>query len=174
VTARSGLLAVLPLTLAGVLPLAGDPVIVFSPQSWQFGSIFQGDRIQALVTVKNTGDQAVEVTLLPTCTCIAVSPAKGTLAAGGEKSFLLSYDSVDDQGITRKDFVIRTRPPGLAPPWYSITGVVRAESRPKASSASPSVGFEGSRSAGAVVSARRRARLPPWSLLSDEVPSFIL
>lgn len=143
--------AALPLILAGAFPLAGDPLVVFSPQSWDFGSIFQGDRIQTLVTVKNTGDQDVDVSLLPTCTCLAVTPAKNTVPAGAEKSFALSYDSSDDKGITRKDFIIRTRPPGLAQPWYSLTGVVRAESRPRTSTAGPPDGFGGSSSAGKTV-----------------------
>ncbi|HVP18421.1 MAG TPA: DUF1573 domain-containing protein [Spirochaetia bacterium] len=152
-TARSGLFAVLLLILVGALPLAGDPVVVFFPQSWQFGSIFQGDRIQTVVTVKNTSEQEVGVSLLPTCTCLAVTPAESAVAPGAEKTFVLIYDSSDDQGITRKDFVIRTRPPGLAPSWYSLTGVVRAERRPEAAGGSPPGAFAAGPAAGATVTA---------------------
>ena len=91
--------------------------------------IMKGEKIQTAVTVKNTGQDDVTIGLLPTCTCLTVTPAERTLRPGGEGTFLIAYDSTDDTGITRKDFIVQTRQPGVAPPYYTIRGVVRAERR---------------------------------------------
>jgi len=105
----------------------GNPTLVFSPSEWKFGSILKGEKIQTVVAVKNTGDFDVTVGLLPTCTCNTATPSERPIKAGGEGSFLITYDSSDDTGITRKDFIIRTQPPGVAPPYYTTTGIVRSK-----------------------------------------------
>ena len=124
---RSRILPALLLIFAVASPSFGNPTLVFSPSQWKFGSIFKGEKIQTVVTVKNTGDFDVTVGLLPTCTCNTATPAERPIKAGGEGSFVILYDSSDDTGITRKDFIVRTQPPGVAPPYYTTTGIVRSE-----------------------------------------------
>ncbi len=124
---KAGLLWALLLTCAGLIPPAVHAQVVFSPPVWDYGSIFKGEKIQITVTATNTGKEAVIVNLLPTCTCLTVNPAERTIAPGAAGIFVLGYDSSDDTGITRKDFVIWSRPPRLAPPYYTLTGVVRDE-----------------------------------------------
>ena len=129
VTSSARYLSALLLICAGAFPSAGSPTVVFSPPEWKFGMIMKGEKIQTAVTVKNTGQDDVTIGLLPTCTCLTVTPAERTLRPGGEGTFLIAYDSTDDTGITRKDFIVQTRQPGVAPPYYTIRGVVRAERR---------------------------------------------
>jgi cytochrome c biogenesis protein CcdA len=117
------------LIFAVAFPSFGNPTLVFSPSEWKFGSILKGEKIQTVVTVKNTGEFEVAVGLLPTCTCNTATPSERIIKAGGEGSFVIAYDSSDDTGITRKDFIIRTQPPGVAPPYYTSTGIVRSERR---------------------------------------------
>ena len=123
------ILPVLLLFFAAAFPSLGSPTLVFSPSEWKFGSIQRGEKIQTAVTVKNTGDTDITVSFLPTCTCNTAVPAERLITAGGEGTFVITYDSSDDTGITRKDFIIRTQPPGVAPPYYTSTGIVRAERR---------------------------------------------
>ncbi len=123
------ILPVLLLLCAGAFPSAGNPTVIFSPEVWKFGTVIRGETIQTAVTVKNTGETDVTISLLPTCTCLTVAPAERSIKAGGQGTFLVSYDSSDDTGITRKDFIVRTSPPAVAPPYYTLTGVVRAERR---------------------------------------------
>jgi hypothetical protein len=126
-SAASRIFAVLLLVLAGAFPSLGSPGLVFSPSEWKFGSILKGQIIQTVVTVRNTGEAAVTVSLVPTCTCDTATPTERLLKGGGEGTFVITFDSSDDTGITRKDFLIRTKPAGVAPPYYTITGIVRAE-----------------------------------------------
>ncbi|MGA2763549.1 MAG: DUF1573 domain-containing protein [Spirochaetia bacterium] len=133
-------LCALLLGCACVSGVFGDPALVFSPPVWKFGMILQGDRIESVVTVKNTGAQDAEVSLLPTCTCNTVEPARRVIRAGTEATFLIRYDSTDDSGITRKDLIIKTTPSGIAPPYYTLTGVVRAERKAWTTPAGPQAG----------------------------------
>ncbi len=137
-------LCALLLGCACVSGVFGEPALVFSPPVWKFGMILQGDRIESVVTVKNTGARDAEVSLLPTCTCNTVEPARRVIRAGAEAAFLIRYDSTDDRGITRKDLIIKTTPSGIAPPYYTLTGVVRDERKawtePGGPQAGPSAG----------------------------------
>ncbi|HTP58725.1 MAG TPA: DUF1573 domain-containing protein [Spirochaetia bacterium] len=118
-------------------PAAAKPALVFSPAEWKFGMIRTGEKIQTVVTVRNTGDEEVTVSLLPTCTCNTAAPAERVIGPGGEGAFLITYDSSDDTGITRKDFIVRTTPTGVAPLFYTMTGVVRGQRQAGAQGAAP-------------------------------------
>jgi cytochrome c biogenesis protein CcdA len=124
--AASRLAAVFFLVCA-CFPSGADPVVVFSPAQWKFGMIQKGEKIQTVVTAKNQGSAEVMISLLPTCTCNTASPAERVIQPGGEGTFVITYDSSDDIGITRKDFIVRSNPPGAAPRYYTMTGVVRGE-----------------------------------------------
>ena len=89
--------------------------------------IARGAHISQDVMVRNAGTAAVTVTFVPTCTCLASEPSTRTLAAGAGGAFRLSYDSSDDTGNTRKDFIVRTDPPAPGMLVYTLTGTVRAD-----------------------------------------------
>ena len=88
--------------------------------------IAQGARIERTVIVTNAGSVSLTVSFIPTCTCLTAEPAARAVAPGAEVSFVLRYDSADDTGTTRKDFIVRTEPPGPTPLFYTLTGTVRA------------------------------------------------
>jgi len=126
-SATSRIFAAFFVVLASAVPSLGSPALVFSPPQWNFGSILKGEKIQTVVTVKNTGETDAIVGLAPTCTCNTVTPPEQLLKAGSEGTFIITFDSSDDTGITRKDFLIKTKPAGLAPLYYTSIGIVRAE-----------------------------------------------
>jgi cytochrome c biogenesis protein CcdA len=117
---------------AAVLFGAEKSTLVFSPPQWKFGMIAQGARVQQAVVVRNPGSLPVTVTLVPTCTCLTSEPSARVLAARGEGTFVLRYDSSDDTGVTRKDFIVQTDPPGPDVLVYTLTGTVRAQKNPAA------------------------------------------
>jgi cytochrome c biogenesis protein CcdA len=137
---RHRLFLVFLLAVAAVVPSMASPSVVFSPPQWKFGMITRGEKIQAIVTARNTGDAEVAVSLLPTCTCNTASPARRVIRPGGEGTFVITYDSSDDTGITRKDFIVRTAPPGAAPQYYTMSGVVRGERQAGTQTGGPSPG----------------------------------
>ena len=67
------------------------------------------------------------VSLVPLCDCLSSVPDSATVPAGGEAAFALRYDSRDDTGITRKNFLITTDAPGLEKSYFELRGTVRAD-----------------------------------------------
>ncbi len=112
--------------MACSLAAAAEPTLVTSPPTGKFGMIARGAQVSLKVTVTNRGAAAATVRFVPTCTCLTVEPAALSIPAGAAGSFTLHYDSSDDTGITRKDFLVTTEPPGLAEPYYSLIGTVRS------------------------------------------------
>ncbi len=112
---------------SGLVHAAGAPAITFSPEVWKFGAIMQGARIQMTVVVTNHSGRAATVTFVSTCYCLTVEPDSRIIAAGGEASFALGYDSTDDTGNTGKAFIVRTDLPGEQRLPYILRGTVRAE-----------------------------------------------
>jgi hypothetical protein len=124
--ARLGLLILLA-SSAAILPGADKPRLSFSPEIWNFGMILQGAKISLEIGVTNDEPAALAVTFVPTCYCLTVEPSVRKIPPGGTGRFLLHYDSVDDEGVTRKDFVVQTDLPQAKPLTYTLRGTVRAE-----------------------------------------------
>ena len=113
--------------------------IEFTPLQWKYGMIEQGDIARTEVVAVNRGSDSVELTFVPTCTCLTVFPVKARIGPGASASFALSFDSKDDSGITERGFIVRSNVPGEKALYYLLTGVVRVD-RPKKGAASGTVG----------------------------------
>lgn len=112
---------------SGLVHAAGVPSITFTPEVWKFGAITQGARVQMTVVVTNRSRTPAIVTFVSTCSCLTVEPLNRVIAAGGEASFALGYDSTDDTGNTAKAYIVRTDLPGEQRLSYILRGTVRAE-----------------------------------------------
>jgi hypothetical protein len=127
---RRGLLAAAVFLAAlAALPCgaAGGTGVTFTPDSWNFDMIRQGEKVGVTLTVTNGSDRAVTVTLTPTCDCLTAAPGSRTISPGEEGAFALVYDSSDDTGNVRKNFLVTTDAPGLARAYFELRGTVRAE-----------------------------------------------
>ena len=102
--------------------------------------IERGDVAKAQVVAVNHGPRTVELTFVPTCTCLTALPATRAIAPGGRADFDLSFDSKDDEGKTARYFIVKTDVYGAKPLFYVLRGVVRVDK--------PRVGTESSGAAG--------------------------
>jgi cytochrome c biogenesis protein CcdA len=129
-TRRARILLILLLALVpscALLAAASGPTLVFSPPEWSFGMILQGEKVHLAVKVTSSADVPVTVTFVPTCTCLTVQPSAQWIAPGGTETFDLSYDSIDDTGITTRGFIVHTGQKGAPALYYTMRGAVRAE-----------------------------------------------
>ncbi len=110
-----------------LLPAAPEPSIAFSPREWKYGMIAQGTKIQTTVTVTNLQSRAVTVRFVATCSCLEATPPALTIGAGADGAFSLSYDSIDDKGITERSFLVTTDVPGAPAQHYWLRGTVRQQ-----------------------------------------------
>jgi cytochrome c biogenesis protein CcdA len=114
------------LSAEGLAP-SEEPSLEFSPPQWKFGMITKGDIAHERFVVANRGKRAENVTLIPTCTCLTVTPVSRRIEAGSSASFELAYDSKDDEGKTSRGFIAKTDDSQGKPLYYLLGGVVRAE-----------------------------------------------
>lgn len=103
--------------------------IVFSPSEWKYGVIGQDEIVAIDVVARNGGEAKVKLSLVPTCTCLKVSPAERSLAPGESAAFSLRFDPKDDEGKTNRFFLVKTDPPEPKPSFFILSGVVRAGDR---------------------------------------------
>ncbi len=122
------------LTLSFGFGAAAAPLVEFSPPEWKYGMVSQGEIARTSVVARNRGSRAIALTFVPTCTCLTVTPASASIAGGASASFSMSFDSKDDEGITRRGFIVKTDLPGEKPLYYLLSGVVRVD-RPAAAPA---------------------------------------
>ena len=138
---RTALLLSSLLALADGLSGQARSRIDFAPPRWDYGMVEQGDVARIEVVAVNRGTDAVELTFVPTCTCLTVSPAKTRLGPGAAASFALSFISKDDSGITERGYIVRTDVIGEKALYYLLSGVVRVD-RPKGGAAGGSASGE--------------------------------
>jgi cytochrome c biogenesis protein CcdA len=136
--------AALAYALASVLACAppaaaGTAGVSFTPASWNFGMILQGEVVEVSLAVANSTDRPLAVTLVPLCDCLSAAPASAVVAARSEAAFVLRYDSRDDTGNTRKNFLITTDAVGAERAYFEMRGTVRAE-RGSAQAPAPAAG----------------------------------
>jgi cytochrome c biogenesis protein CcdA len=101
--------------------------VTFTPDSWNFDMIRQGDVVEVTLTVTNAAPNPLAVTLVPLCDCLSAAPSSGTVGPDGEAAFVLRYDSRDDEGIVRKNFLVTTDAQGRERAYFELRGTVRAE-----------------------------------------------
>lgn len=116
------------------LAAQSSPLLEFSPPEWKFGMISQGEIVRTEIKAVNGSGSPLTIAFVPTCSCLTVSPAARTLAAGASAAFSLSFDSKDDEGKTSRYFIVDTEIPGAKPLFYILGGVVRADRKPAADS----------------------------------------
>jgi len=131
VKTRSAAACWLSFVIAGGLFAQSPSRIEFSPPVWKYGMIEQGDIAKTKIVAVNRGADAVDLTFVPTCTCLTVSPTTARLEPGVSVSFALSFDSKDDSGITERGYIVRTNVTGEKALYYLLSGVVRVD-RPDA------------------------------------------
>lgn len=122
-----GLLGLVTLSLYSEAQAAIKPLLGFSPPEWKYGMITKGEVARMRLVVANRGASVELVTLIPTCTCLTVTPPSRRIEAGSSSSFELAYDSKEDEGKVTRGFIAKTEAEQGQPLYYLLSGVVRAE-----------------------------------------------
>jgi cytochrome c biogenesis protein CcdA len=105
--------------------------------------ILQGEIVEVSLAVANSTPRPLAVTLVPLCDCLSATPASAVVPPQSEAAFALRYDSSDDTGNTRKNFLVTTDAAGAERTYFEMRGTVRAERRSaegSASAADPATG----------------------------------
>ncbi len=97
----------------------------FSAVSWDFGSVSRGEVAHFTLIVTNGAASETTVSLIPACDCLKVEPGRLGLSPGARAEFRLAYDSSEDLGEVRKDFIVSVEPVGPRKALFTVSGIVK-------------------------------------------------
>lgn len=92
--------------------LANAPVVSFDGDSFDFGDMKQGDKVEHTFNLKNNGKRDLIIrNVRTTCGCTAVTPAKTVIPAGESVPLKVVFDSTGKRGRQSKSITVITNDP---------------------------------------------------------------
>jgi hypothetical protein len=92
--------------------LKNAPIVTFDVQSFDFGDIKQGSKVEHLFNLKNTGKKDLVIRdVKSSCGCTAVSPSKNIVSSGESVPLKVTFDSTGKQGRADKTITVITNDP---------------------------------------------------------------
>jgi hypothetical protein len=92
--------------------LANAPVVGFDSNSFDFGNMKQGDKVEHTFTIKNEGKSDLIIrNIRSSCGCTAVTPAKKVISAGETAPLKVVFDSRGKRGRQSKSITVITNDP---------------------------------------------------------------
>ena len=83
--------------------IAEGPAITFEETSFDFGDIYQGDKVEHVFQLENTGTQPLIITnVQTTCGCTATEWPREPVLPGGTASLKVNFDSSGKYGRQNK------------------------------------------------------------------------
>jgi hypothetical protein len=107
---------------------AAAPRIVVEEESFDFGTILQGDKVEKVFRFRNDGDAPLVVDRVKTsCGCTAALLSASTLAPGESGEVRTSFDSTRFSGSVQKTVAVYSNDPSRAIVQLLIKGSIRQE-----------------------------------------------
>ena len=102
----------------GILALAAGavaraaPRIEFSQNEWSFGQVWQDDKAEFTLTVKNTGDEDLKIAeVRTTCGCTVAQPKRKVIPPGEFTTISVVYDTKGKQGDVSSKVIVASNDP---------------------------------------------------------------
>ena len=125
---RVGWLLLAMLFVAAEMAVAAAPRIVVEEESFDFGTILQGEKVEKVFRFRNEGDAPLLVDKVKTsCGCTAALLSASTLAPGESGEVRTSFDSTRFSGAVQKTVAIYSNDPSRAVTQLLIKGSIRQE-----------------------------------------------
>ena len=113
-----------------LLPLhawsAPAPVLDVGQNEFEFGEIFQGDRVDHVFTFRNSGDAPLLIDRIKSsCGCTAALLSAKESPPGGEGTIKASFDSSRFRGPIAKVVFLYSNAPGLETASFTLKGTIK-------------------------------------------------
>jgi len=83
------------------------PVIAFEEDSFEFGDIYQGDKVEHVFEFENAGDSPLIITnVQTTCGCTATNWEREPILPGEKSSIKVTFNSAGKMGMNNKVITI--------------------------------------------------------------------
>ena len=104
---------------------ANGPKMVLAEETFNFGTIKQGEVIEHDFTFKNDGKETLEIRKVrTTCGCTASSPSSKSIAPGGEEKFHVTFNSRAKKGKQLQTITVITNDPVKPTQYLRMAGTV--------------------------------------------------
>ncbi|MBI9108034.1 MAG: DUF1573 domain-containing protein [Spirochaetales bacterium] len=117
-----------------------DGGLELSITEWDTGLLEAGVIPEQAVEITNNTENAVEINLISTCSCLTTSADLLSIASGDSGTFTLFFDSSDDEGDFEKILIIQTDSDEMPKGFFLVRGSVDVPEK----SAEQARGSEGS------------------------------
>lgn len=101
------------------------PRIEVSTEEWNFGEVWQGEKVTTDVTVKNVGNAPLEIEVKSSCGCTTPTKPKSPLAPGESDKMSISYDTLHRNGDAHQTVTLKTNDPQRSSVAVRVRGSVR-------------------------------------------------
>lgn len=92
--------------------LANAPVVSYDVESFDFGDIKPGSKVEHTFTLKNTGKRDLVIRdVKSSCGCTAVSPSKNVVSSGESVPLKVTFDTTGKNGRQSKTITVITNDP---------------------------------------------------------------
>jgi len=129
-TMLSSLILLILMAASALLAPAASaaPGIHFDQPTFDFGTIFQEDRVDHEFVVRNIGDAPLKIDkVTSSCGCTAVLPPKKEIAPGATAPIRVTFRSGRMKGPISKSIYVESNDPAQPKVTLTITGVVKQE-----------------------------------------------
>src|SRR3990172_2155784 len=105
------------------------PRMELSPDSWNFGEIFQWTNPSIEITIKNTGDEDLKIQdVKASCGCTPVMLSDKTVKPGGTGQLRIEFASYNQaSGRVKKEVLLVTNDPAAPRKSIIVRGVVKED-----------------------------------------------
>lgn len=106
-------------------PATGQPHLELSTLEWNMGEVWQGGDVSKEVTLQNTGNAMLEISVRTSCGCTAVTKPKSPLPPGESTSLTIAYHTAGRMGAVNQTVTITTNDPTQRSVALKLAGNVK-------------------------------------------------
>lgn len=115
-----------PAPVAPIDPNAPAPKIELSETTWDFGTVWAGMPAEKEITIKNTGQGPLNISVRTSCGCTQAKKPKDILQPGESDTMKISYSTKKKPGKVSQTVTIQTNDPTNPQATIKVEGDVKA------------------------------------------------
>ncbi len=101
------------------------PKVEVSETEWDFGTVWQGEKVSKKITIKNVGEAPLTLNVRSSCGCTVPTKPKSPLGPGESDTFEISYNTLKRKGKARQSVTVTTNDPAKPTVQIRVMGDVK-------------------------------------------------
>ena len=116
------------MTLTTATSALAGPRLAVEGRNYNFGTILQGEKVEHVFSLKNSGDAPLEIKQVrPSCGCTVVNLSTQTIPPGGKGEIKTTFNSTGFQGKVKKEIAVESNDTAASVYTLTLVGTIREE-----------------------------------------------